>query len=115
MAGPPSRSEFAVEVAELADTDLGVAVEVLESPAGFGRVEVSHYSLNDQVVEGLRALDVPAFSVQYHPEAAAGPHDSMYLFDRFADLVRERRDGEPLDAATADATTPAADITKEAN
>ncbi len=46
--------------------------------------------------------------------AAAGPHDSMYLFDRFADLVRARRDGEPLDAATADATTPAADITKEA-
>ncbi|MBT1610391.1 glutamine-hydrolyzing carbamoyl-phosphate synthase small subunit [Curtobacterium poinsettiae] len=94
------------------DAPLG---EVLESPAGFGRVEVSHYSLNDNVVEGLRALDVPAFSVQYHPEAAAGPHDSMYLFDRFADMVRERRDGEPLDAATADATTPAADITKEAN
>jgi carbamoyl-phosphate synthase small subunit len=66
--------------------------EVVESPAGFGRVEVSHYSLNDHVVEGLRALDIPAFSVQYHPEAAAGPHDSMYLFDRFAALVRERKD-----------------------
>ena len=39
--------------------------------------------------EGLRALDIPAFSVQYHPEAAAGPHDANYLFDRFADLVRD--------------------------
>lgn len=67
--------------------------EVLESPAGFGRVEVSHYSLNDHVVEGLRALDLPAFSVQYHPEAAAGPHDSEHLFARFADLVRNRKDG----------------------
>lgn len=60
---------------------------VVESPAGFGRVEVSHVGLNDDCVEGLRALDVPAFSVQYHPEAAAGPHDSTYLFDRFRDLV----------------------------
>ena len=60
---------------------------IVESPAGFGRVEVSHVGLNDNVVEGLRALDVPAFSVQYHPEAAAGPHDSTYLFDRFRDLV----------------------------
>jgi carbamoyl-phosphate synthase small subunit len=50
----------------------------------FGRVQVSHVCLNDDVVEGLQCLDVPAFSVQYHPEAAAGPHDSAYLFDRFA-------------------------------
>jgi carbamoyl-phosphate synthase small subunit len=54
---------------------------------GFGRVEVSHVCLNDNVVEGLRALDVPAFTVQYHPEAAAGPHDADYLFDRFVELV----------------------------
>ncbi|PZQ91551.1 MAG: carbamoyl phosphate synthase small subunit [Leifsonia xyli] len=60
---------------------------VIESPAGFGRLEVSHVGLNDNVVEGLRALDIPAFSVQYHPEAAAGPHDANYLFDRFRDLV----------------------------
>ncbi|MCF8550045.1 MAG: glutamine-hydrolyzing carbamoyl-phosphate synthase small subunit [Pontimonas sp.] len=60
---------------------------VVDSPEGFGRVEVSHISLNDQVVEGIRALDIPAFSVQYHPEAAAGPHDSTYLFDRFKDMV----------------------------
>jgi carbamoyl-phosphate synthase small subunit len=105
---------------EITSQNHGFAVDapvgqVLESPVGFGRVEVSHYSLNDNVVEGLRALDIPAFSVQYHPEAAAGPHDSMYLFDRFRDMVVARRAGEPLDTATADATTPAADITKEAN
>src|SRR5215217_4274912 len=56
-----------------------------ESP--FGAAEVSHVCLNDGVTEGLRCLDVPAFSVQYHPEAAAGPHDAGYLFDRFADLM----------------------------
>ena len=70
----------------------GFAVEaplegVIESPNGYGRLEVSHVGLNDNVVEGLRALDIPAFSVQYHPEAAAGPHDANYLFDRFRDMV----------------------------
>jgi len=59
----------------------------VDSPNGYGRVEVSHIGLNDDVVEGLRALDIPAFSVQYHPEAAAGPHDANYLFDRFRDMV----------------------------
>ncbi|WP_030143474.1 glutamine-hydrolyzing carbamoyl-phosphate synthase small subunit [Mycetocola saprophilus] len=58
-----------------------------ESPEGFGQVEVSHYSLNDNVVEGLRCLDIPAFSVQYHPESAAGPHDAHYLFARFREVV----------------------------
>jgi carbamoyl-phosphate synthase small subunit len=56
----------------------------------FGGVEVSHVCLNDDVVEGLRARDVPAFTVQYHPEAAAGPHDADYLFDRFVELVEKR-------------------------
>jgi carbamoyl-phosphate synthase small subunit len=55
----------------------------------FGGVEVSHVCLNDDVVEGLRARDVRAFSVQYHPEAAAGPHDAAYLFDRFVDLIEK--------------------------
>ncbi len=55
-----------------------------------GRVTVSHVRLNDDVVEGLQCLDVPAFSVQFHPEAAAGPHDSDYLFDRFVDLMSSR-------------------------
>jgi carbamoyl-phosphate synthase small subunit len=62
-----------------------------ESETAFGRVAVSHVNLNDGVVEGLRCLDRPAFSVQYHPEAAAGPHDAGYLFDRFADLMRGAR------------------------
>ena len=61
---------------------------IFDSPNGYGRLQVSHVDLNDDVVEGLNALDIPAFSVQYHPEAAAGPHDANYLFDRFADLVR---------------------------
>ncbi|MFM2103281.1 MAG: hypothetical protein RL740_368 [Actinomycetota bacterium] len=55
----------------------------------FGRGEVTHVGLNDGVVEGLRLLDRPAFSVQYHPEAAAGPHDASYLFDRFIDLMQQ--------------------------
>lgn len=57
----------------------------------YGRVIVSHVDLNDDVVEGLEALDLPAFSVQYHPEAAAGPHDAAYLFDRFLDLMNDTK------------------------
>ena len=53
----------------------------------YGRVRVSHVCLNDDVVEGLECLDLPAYSVQYHPEAAAGPHDAAYLFDRFVKLM----------------------------
>ena len=54
----------------------------------YGKGEVTHICLNDGVVEGLALLDRPAFSVQYHPEAAAGPHDAGYLFDRFVDLMK---------------------------
>jgi carbamoyl-phosphate synthase small subunit len=57
------------------------------SETPYGGVEVSHICLNDEVVEGVRCLDAPAFSVQYHPEAAAGPHDADYLFNRFVELV----------------------------
>ena len=53
----------------------------------FGSGEVTHVGLNDGVVEGLQLLERGAFSVQYHPEAAAGPHDAAYLFDRFIDLM----------------------------
>lgn len=53
----------------------------------FGTGEVTHVCLNDGVVEGLQLLERGAFSVQYHPEAAAGPHDADYLFDRFIDLM----------------------------
>jgi carbamoyl-phosphate synthase small subunit len=74
----------------------GFAVRVdggpeVQSPAGFGRVSVSHVSLNDDCVEGLECLDIPAFSVQYHPEAAAGPHDSNYLFDRLVELIKTNK------------------------
>ncbi|MDQ3476809.1 MAG: carbamoyl phosphate synthase small subunit, partial [Actinomycetota bacterium] len=56
----------------------------------YGPAEISHVCLNDGVAEGLNCLDVPAFSVQYHPEAAAGPHDADYLFDRFVELISIR-------------------------
>ncbi len=56
-----------------------------------GAVEVTHINLNDQTVEGLRCKQIPAFSVQYHPEAAPGPHDSHYLFARFRALIEQHR------------------------
>jgi len=55
--------------------------------SAFGAVAMTHWNLNDGTLEGLRCLDVPAFSVQYHPEAAPGPHDSRYLFTRFRELM----------------------------
>ncbi|MEU3454399.1 glutamine-hydrolyzing carbamoyl-phosphate synthase small subunit [Micromonospora sp. NPDC006766] len=83
---------------EVTSHNHGFAVQVPGAQAGaivpdqvidteFGGVQVSHVCLNDNVVEGLRAKDVPALAVQYHPEAAAGPHDADYLFDRFAELI----------------------------
>ncbi|MCF2529092.1 glutamine-hydrolyzing carbamoyl-phosphate synthase small subunit [Yinghuangia soli] len=60
------------------------------SDTPYGRVQVTHVCLNDNVVEGLGLLDKPAFSVQYHPEAAAGPHDAAYLFDRFVSLMESQ-------------------------
>jgi carbamoyl-phosphate synthase small subunit len=61
-----------------------------EFGTGFGPAEVTHVNLNDGVVEGLRLLDVPAFAVQYHPEAAPGPHDARGLFGEFCDLMERR-------------------------
>lgn len=52
-------------------------------------VAVTHRSLNDRTVEGIESLNYPAFSVQYHPEASPGPHDSHYLFDQFAEMMRD--------------------------
>lgn len=74
----------------------------------YGRVRVSHVDLNDDVVEGLEALDLPAFSVQYHPEAAAGPHDAAYLFDRFVDLMTRHPEGTADDAGLHDSQKGAA-------
>jgi len=52
-------------------------------------VEITHINLNDQTLEGFRHKTLPAFSVQYHPESAPGPHDSQYLFDHF---IKEMED-----------------------
>jgi carbamoyl-phosphate synthase small subunit len=84
------------------NSELPAPADSAGAPGGgrtrYGRVRVSHIGLNDNVVEGLECLDIPAFSVQYHPEAAAGPHDSQYLFDRFVDLMAA--------AGTTPAATP---------
>jgi carbamoyl-phosphate synthase small subunit len=53
-------------------------------------VELTHINLNDQTLEGLRHRSLPLFSVQYHPEASPGPHDSNYLFEQFVDVMRDR-------------------------
>jgi carbamoyl-phosphate synthase small subunit len=74
---------------EVTSHNHGFAVDPdsLKDATQFGRVEMSHVNLNDDTCEGLRCLDLPAFSVQYHPEASPGPHDARYLFDRFVELM----------------------------
>ncbi|MCU1500804.1 MAG: carA [Ilumatobacteraceae bacterium] len=64
-----------------------------------GRVEVTHVNLNDGTNEGMRVLDAPAFSVQYHPEAGPGPHDSRYLFGEFVQLMDGGSGGRAASAA----------------
>ncbi|HIX00432.1 MAG TPA: glutamine-hydrolyzing carbamoyl-phosphate synthase small subunit [Candidatus Nesterenkonia stercoripullorum] len=101
--------DHATGTVEITSQNHGFAVdapvgEIVTAPQSrYGRVEVSHSSLNDGVVEGLRCLDIPAFSVQYHPEAAAGPHDSAYLFDRFIAMLSPERTPD----TTAEETTAA--------
>jgi carbamoyl-phosphate synthase small subunit len=60
-------------------------------PDSLRRVEVTHVNLNDGTLEGFRCTEVPAFGIQHHPEAGPGPHDSRYLFERFAELIDETR------------------------
>jgi carbamoyl-phosphate synthase small subunit len=77
---------------EITSHNHGFAVEMPAADDGrfetaFGPAEVTHVNLNDGVVEGLRLLDAPAFAVQYHPEAAPGPHDATGLFAQFCDLM----------------------------
>ena len=85
----------------------------------YGEATVSHVCLNDDVVEGLelRGEDgaLRSFSVQYHPEAAAGPHDAAYLFDRFTDLMSERSEEveEPRDEASRDLAASTGSTTEE--
>ena len=77
-----------------------------------GTAEVSHVNLNDGVIEGFVCRDVPAFSVQYHPEAGPGPHDARYLFEEFAGLMR--RCGAKAGAGTTPGTETAASLGREA-
>lgn len=70
--------------------------EELMLDTGFGKARVSHLNLYDGTVEGTRCLDVPAFSVQYHPEASPGPHDSRYLFDDFVRMIAAGPKGRHL-------------------
>ncbi|HEU5087801.1 MAG TPA: glutamine-hydrolyzing carbamoyl-phosphate synthase small subunit, partial [Roseiflexaceae bacterium] len=69
---------------EISSHNHGFAVQADSLPHD---IEVTHVNLNDDCVEGLRAKDLQAFSVQYHPEAAPGPHDAAYLFDEFIELM----------------------------
>jgi carbamoyl-phosphate synthase small subunit len=88
---------LATGVVEITSHNHGFAVDPLgwtrtEGPipraeTDHGPAELTHWNLNDGTLEGLRCVDVPAFSVQYHPEAAPGPHDSRYLFQDFRDLM----------------------------
>jgi carbamoyl-phosphate synthase small subunit len=73
---------------EITTQNHGFSVDLATLPSG---VETTHTHLNDQTSEGLRAPSVQAMSVQYHPEAAAGPHDALYLFDRFTRAMAEAR------------------------
>jgi len=81
---------------ELDVNDLGAWVREKVAPVvtseRFGRVQLTHVNLNDMTTEGIRLLDRPAFSVQYHPEAAPGPHDARYLFAAFTRLMDGRED-----------------------
>ncbi|HJT19307.1 MAG TPA: glutamine-hydrolyzing carbamoyl-phosphate synthase small subunit [Nitrospira sp.] len=78
---------FAVQIAA-PNASIPDQPPVVETP--FGKVAVTHLSLNDHSIEGLACLDQPVFSVQYHPEASPGPHDSAYLFTEFIQLMEKQ-------------------------
>jgi len=72
---------------EITSQNHGFGVSPAEIRANADKVEITHVNLNDDTIEGIRVIGKPAFSVQYHPEANPGPHDSRYLFDQFVELM----------------------------
>lgn len=79
--------DVATQEVEITSHNHGFSVDADSLPQN--KVEITHINLNDHTVEGLRMRDVPAFSVQYHPEAAPGPHDAHYLFERFTAMMKD--------------------------
>jgi len=80
--------DLATERVEITAQNHSFAVDPSQLPDA---VQVTHVNLNDRTVEGLRHRELPVFSVQYHPEAAPGPHDSLYLFERFRSVIETGR------------------------
>ncbi len=76
---------------EVTSQNHGFGVDPNDIMAHKDTVSITHKNLNDDSIEGIRLKDKPAFSVQYHPEAAPGPHDSRYLFDDFISLIKEHQ------------------------
>ncbi|MFD2612835.1 glutamine-hydrolyzing carbamoyl-phosphate synthase small subunit [Paenibacillus gansuensis] len=87
---------------------------VNEASIGSTELEVTHINNNDKTIEGLKHKKYPAFSVQYHPEAAPGPFDSSYLFDQFVDMIREHKLNNPLPPRQAQIAARAAAAAKAA-
>jgi carbamoyl-phosphate synthase small subunit len=84
VEAPPAAVRALEQGSELS----ALSPEELVVEGAHGAAKITHMNLNDGTVEGLRLLEVPAFCVQYHPEAGPGPHDSLYLFREFVDLMR---------------------------
>ena len=80
---------FENDQVEITAQNHGFCVDIDSLP---NSVEITHINLNDDTLEGMRHLEYPAFSVQYHPEASPGPHDASYLFSRFSDMMKDRYD-----------------------
>ena len=72
-----------------------MAILCLRNPLIGTKLEVTHINNNDKTIEGLKHKRFPAFSVQYHPEAAPGPYDSSYLFDQFLEMIRTHKRNNP--------------------